>query len=330
MNPSPQRGVRPCCFLPPCFRRQRFFITLVATSCLPQILLYIDFLVSGASSLRWFSWLTSTESPSGWGAGCWLCNFAQQKTAWGQFAVCTKKALKLKNILTHATRDAHVRSLELFQKQWHNQAENPQEDLQGLVSGIGEDVPRLDRYLAAAGVVADHGSYLSYERRIETQGVASGLETGGKGNQSEARKILASLAGPLNEATLKAMKRAICSSIALDKSADILLVIGRLLLPEGVYDCILGLEMDVGPQTTDIKAALQSVLQRACVLERGPRREGSIYASEEDSVDQVGCKIRSKICFLSCQFPAGGFEFVCSGSFFSSGGWWPSRTTCSI
>ena len=60
-------------------------------------------------------------------------------------------------------------------------------------------------------------------------------------------KILASLAGPLNEATLKAMKRAICLSIALDKSADILLVIGRLLLPEGLYDCILGLEMDVGP-----------------------------------------------------------------------------------
>ena len=53
-----------------------------------------------------------------------------------------------------------------------------------ILCGIRENVSRLDPFLAASAMVADHGngSYLSYERPIDCQGVGSALETAGPGN----------------------------------------------------------------------------------------------------------------------------------------------------
>ena len=61
-------------------------------------------------------------------------------------------------MLAHAGRKEHHKSLEKLASAWVAQPPPGPEIPDGVVSGL-DLVPRLDRFLAAATTVADHGSY---------------------------------------------------------------------------------------------------------------------------------------------------------------------------
>ena len=138
--------------------------------------------------IRWYSWLAQTHSiESGWGAWCWLWNFTRLKSAWGELTVTTQEALKIKNLLPHASEKRAFEEFGCPQETVGGSAMEPGQVVKregSILCGIREDVSRLDPFLAASAMVADHGngSYLSYERRIDCQGVGSALETAGPGN----------------------------------------------------------------------------------------------------------------------------------------------------
>ena len=219
------------------------------------------------------SWICERpeSDPHGWGVGCWVCEAAGAPSAYARLALKTAEVITLQSFCDHAKSRQHQDSLEKLRKRFTGDAdEQPADVPEAAVSGI-KDVPRLDRFMVVASMLANHEAYTAFPGHVEEMRVGSALETGSKGGPEEAKKILLCLEEPLRDVALKTLKTAVAASIALDKSSDILLVIARVLIPEGIHDLFLGLQTEVGPDIADANEAVQQILRRICTDQKGKR-----------------------------------------------------------
>ena len=204
---------------------------------------------------------------SAWGIGCYVCNLANAKSKFARVEVSGLKSMNLQGLLEHCRSKEHDHSLKALVPK--NVPDSPWLEPEAAVSGLG-NVPRIDRFVAALTAIKQHDSYESHKSTVQQMGVGSALEAGSSGAQ-ESKQIQAALAGPLHAQTLKAMSGAMASSLAVDKSDGVLLVIARMLLPTGIYDAVVGLETDVGADSKDISDGLQRIIRNACMKQTGRR-----------------------------------------------------------
>ena len=181
-------------------------------------------------------------------------------------------AVRLCNFLAHDKSPVHAKSLKAFEDEaaggGHPMA-NPNADM-GALSGVHDRVPRIDSFVHAVGVVVGYSSFSDLQRRAQ-QDITSCLARGSDDSRQSARKLLACVAQPFYEIDRKVMRRAVCSSIAVDKSGDELLMYGRCLIREGLYDFLVGTESNVGHEISDTMAAITAIIKRAVTVPRGRR-----------------------------------------------------------
>ena len=177
--------------------------------------------------------------------------------------------MNLQVLLEHSRSKEHDRALKALVPK--TVPDSPWPEPEAAVSGLA-DVPRIDRFVAALTAIKQHDSYESHKSTVQQMGVGSALEAGSSGPQ-ESKQIQAALDGPLHAQTLKAMSRTTASSLAVDKSDGVLLLIARMLLPTGLYDAVLGLETDVGADCQDISDGMQRIIRNACVKQTGRRSQ---------------------------------------------------------
>ena len=89
----------------------------------------------------------------------------------------------------------------------------------------------------------------------------------------------------VEEARSEMMRKAIKTSISLDKSQDTMLVYCRTLTKHGVYDFLLGLEGETGAEPADAIGAIQNVLDRSCTVCVGRRDKGKAHSGPGDTLD---------------------------------------------
>ncbi|CAE7209725.1 unnamed protein product [Symbiodinium sp. CCMP2456] len=225
---------------------------------------------------------------SGWGMGCWLCHHMGCKSAFGKLRVQSTGTVAIQNLLTHGEGKKHKAALVKLQASLEVTSRDIAPDIEGHISGLSSQVPRVDRFVAVATSVIKYDTYDSYKDRLSQLSIHSSLEVGGKGSQQEFKQMVACLDGPLQDRNRRVIKKAICSSIALDKSDDNLIMIARVLIPEGIFDAILGLESNVGPDVEHVTQAIENIVRRACVNQKSRRDvKVSLYDSKDDELDEA-------------------------------------------
>ena len=228
-----------------------------------------------------FSWIIEARHASGeWGTGCFLCHAAGKKSAFGRVTVSARHSVTMQSFKVHGESEEHRLALGQLAKSCNPASEDRAEEIEAAVSGL-PNVPRVDRYMAVVKSVVNYCTYQSHHDN--TDSVGSFLEQGAPGHPQEAKQILASLDGPLQDRIRKAMRQAVAASIALDKSADILVLVTRMLLPSGIFDTVLGLEMDMGSEADDVSEAVEKILQRACMKQlsrRDPKVSGMVRGNK--------------------------------------------------
>jgi len=171
-------------------------------------------------------------------------------------------------------------------------AAEQQEQLQsasgvGRLSGISADVPRLDRFVAAATMLANGDSFASFTALVRAHELTSALPESGDNGRALARKLVYALAEPLRKSNLDVLSTTIKASVALDERDQVLLVTARCLTPTGLWDILLGLDRDFGFGGEAVAAAVRKVLRRACTRRIGRRESMDSDESPSDMFDQA-------------------------------------------
>ena len=151
------------------------------------------------------------------------------------------------------------------------------DDVIGAVSGISDDVPRLDRFIEAAAVVAGARTMSEFEKSHDASDITSGMNMSSDRSRKSLRQMVLSLLAPLQSNNRQIMADAIKSSIAIDERDQVLLVYARCLTQtRGVFDILLGIQRDygTGPQLTC--GAIQNVIKRACAKRVGRRGDSDV------------------------------------------------------
>ena len=220
--------------------------------------------------------------------GCFICHAASGSGAFASTGVSSRTALQVGNLSMHASSQTHVKSFEHWSKSLlgsgHEQAEgHDRATAEGLVSGISDKIPRLDRFVQALDLVASScKSYAQFRAHIDAQSVGSALEAGGDYSEHAARRMIFCMSEVLCERDRAMMSKTIFSSIAIDKTQDILLLYARLLTPEGLYDCLIGCRETL-PDVQTTSDALQELIKKACTQPVACRKDGALYEHPEDS-----------------------------------------------
>ena len=145
------------------------------------------------------------------------------------------QALKSVNLQNHEKQKVHVQALEKLQSPGQSQPD--QEDLvDGHVSGLPLSVPRLDKWIAAVNALVDRASYSGVQGRVEAGSVGSALLAGGDSSSKVVRQMYACLGSRLAALDLARIKRAVSGSLAIDKGHGHVVVYGRMLCTDGIYD----------------------------------------------------------------------------------------------
>ena len=197
------------------------------------------------------------------------------------FGKCAISEIKLCKFKDHGKGDGHMKALQKMAAAILPEEDAPALDF-GAVSGLSEDVPRLDRWVAALTLVEESKPYQALVADAAASSVGGGLRPGGDCSQRVARQMIASMAADLSKQDRKMMKAAVKSSISFDKSNETLLVYCRVLSKHGIYDFLLGLEGDVGPNPDDAIRATQNIMKRACTEPQGKRPQANAYSGPED------------------------------------------------
>jgi hypothetical protein len=222
------------------------------------------------STKRVCSWVIEKKDGDNWqGLGCWLCAHSGAKSSFARVTVQSIHSVSLKSLQDHQKSKEHALALSTLQAS-AKPADVPAVP-EAPVSGLSSCVPRLDKFAAVVNSITNHCSFESHKATTQVMSLGSSLEAGFSGKE-ESKKIIVCLDGPLQDRLRRALSQTVVSSIALDKSDDVLVAIVRLLLPTGIYDAVLGLQTDVGAETADVANALDSVIRRACT-KRDTRRD---------------------------------------------------------
>jgi hypothetical protein len=166
------------------------------------------------------------------------------------------------NIKSHGNTKSHKLNVEKL-KIGDDSLEEP-----GVVSGISADVPRIERFLAALELVKTSAAYDQFPSLVASR-IDVSLPSGKyyKDDSPEvARQLVLSMAEPLRAVDRSVFRRAVSSSVGIDKTMDTLLMLGRTLVPEGIYDFLVGIEGGAGAEVGDAFTAMENIMKRACSM----------------------------------------------------------------
>ncbi|CAE7884806.1 unnamed protein product [Symbiodinium microadriaticum] len=195
----------------------------------------------------------------------------------------------------HAIHGCHQKSLQALGRsleQPHDVAGGADAgQVTGAVSGMSAKVPRLDRWVQTLELVRTHSSYNQLASLAESASVGSSLTPGGDSSPQVAKQMIFAMSEVLSQVDRVMMKKAIKTSISIDKTADYFLLYCRTLTPYGLYDFLGGVEGDVAGDVAAETAAMLKILRRMCTRPEGHRSvdAASIYNHESDRFDSVAC-----------------------------------------
>lgn len=233
-----------------------------------------------------------------WGCGCIPCNAVGKDTPFGRVAVRQTAMIQCSAFDKHAKTAGHIDAVRQFQG--GPSADTVLKDKVGVVSGIGADVPRLEKWLLACNVVRSHDSFQDFVRYGDTVDAVSPLAPGSvqhDGSPVAMKKMVTCMAYVLHKHDQEIYRHAHKISIALDERDQTLLIFCRVLTDKGhLHESLLGIARDFGTGHEACLAAVQGVVRQACLKVSGRRRPdletGQLDALDEALLAQFRAKVR--------------------------------------
>lgn len=216
-----------------------------------------------------------------WAFGCWPCNAAGKNTPFGRLEVNDITSCQPSVLDKHSTSASHRDAVSVGSS---DQTAETKGD--GIVSGIGIDVPRLEKWVLACSVVRNHDSFCDFVRTADVQAVGSDLRQGSDSSRQAVAKMVTVMSEVIRRQDQKAYASAYKVSLAFDERDQSLLVFCRTLTTRGeIRESLLGIARDHGTGHTAAMKALQGMVNDACTLKRGRRQPGKHDVGPADIVD---------------------------------------------
>ena len=226
-----------------------------------------------AVSDRQVCWVSHRPAAWGgpWGLCCWACNTVYSGKLPTKMARGTATEVSVTALKRHQDSREHANAVKALGK---NMAASPSHDADALVSSVSSadllgKVPRLDRWIQAAGMVERGDSLCDLVRSSSLAAVASQLpagETQGDDSRRVGKALLTCLVEPLRWRDLEAMRQATAASIAIDERDGVLLAFARMYLGKSreLYDTFLGLVRPSGTTPAHCREAIEALVRDAC------------------------------------------------------------------
>ena len=235
----------------------------------------------------------SWDDANSFGVGCFVGHSAHAKGSFAELAVSSRAALQVCNLRSHASHPIHQKALVALGKAALGEREAEQGDtdmanvITGAISGLSDAVPRLDRWVQALQLVKQCSAYEQFPELVPSQAVGSSLEPGGDSGAKMARKLIFCMAEALAQTERRVLRKAVASSIAIDKTGDSMILYIRVLVKQGLYDFLGGIAGQTVGDVPAVAAALRQMLRDLCTVPVGHRKEGdNIYRHAEDEFDE--------------------------------------------
>jgi len=229
-----------------------------------------------APSDRQVCWVSHRPAAWGgpWGLCCWACNTAHSASLPTKMARGTATEVSVTALKLHQDSQQHRDAVTALGKK----TTAPTHDADVLVSCVSADlagkVPRLDRWLQAAGMVERCDSFADLVRSSSLGEVGSQLPAGATQGDDSIRvgkALLTCLVEPLRWRDLEAMRHATTASIAIDERDGVLLAYARMYLrfSRELYDTFMGLVRPAGTTPSHCRDAVEALVRETCSLRVG-------------------------------------------------------------
>lgn len=151
-------------------------------------------------------WLTVRPYTWGsWGIGCWVCNNAGGRKAFGEVNVTDSTTLQPSSFEKHQASNQHQDALKLLS----GEGQSAQKPPDGVFSGVCDAVPRIDKFFLAGTIVSRHSSFTDFESFSNTHALGSSMgQGGGDSSRKACAKMVVSMAQPLYEQDRRAIAEA--------------------------------------------------------------------------------------------------------------------------
>ena len=149
------------------------------------------------------TWLAVSPYNSGhFGVGCWVCaTFTPEKFAstFSRLQVTSRDCMTPSSFKLHTQSKGHVLAvrrmhLELTGNSGETRAGDP---ATGVLTGVSDDVPRLDRFYLAGVIVARHDTYSDFQHYAQATAIASALPQAGDFSRRVCQQMVYAMAEPL-------------------------------------------------------------------------------------------------------------------------------------
>ena len=251
---------------------------------------------------RQVSWITIRQVSWGgpWALCCWACNTVYagkhgSKMARGEASEVTVTALK-----RHEASHEHIAAVAALGKD-----ATPATDNAVLVSAASTDlfgkVPRLDRWIQAAGIVERCDSLADLSRSSSVAEVGKQLPAGGVQRDDSirvAKALLTCLVEPLHWQDLEAMRQVRTASIGIDERDGVLLAYARMFLKSReLYDTFLGLVRPSGTGPAHCRDAIERLVREACSVRVGKQgyTDAGHCVFHQEAFDNFRCAVVSAV-----------------------------------
>ncbi len=140
-----------------------------------------------------------------WGLGCWVCcHFGGAwSSTFARLEVCTLSTIQASSFKKHQESDNHKAALKRMQAALGEKAEG-----EGQFTGVGEMVPRLEKFHLAGTLVGRHDTFSDFEAYVKSLALTSILpQEGGDMSRKTCCKMLFAMAHPLKEQDMAVMRK---------------------------------------------------------------------------------------------------------------------------
>jgi hypothetical protein len=141
-----------------------------------------------------------------WSMGCWVCNFAVSGVKYTSTMAKLSMAVKptWSDLAKHAGSSSHALALEKLS------AIKDSHKPHGVLSGISEKVPRLDKFHLAGTIVSRHDSQQDFHAFSDSSAVGSALAQGSDQSRRVCSQIIHAMAQPYREQDQLVIQHAAC------------------------------------------------------------------------------------------------------------------------
>lgn len=134
-----------------------------------------------------------------WAVGCWVCNWHSQlkwSCSFSRIDVTFKNCLCTSSFRKHQLTKGHKLALQSLL----NSVGRPQpDDAMGLMTGVSDDVPRLEKFHLAASIVACRASLRDFEQYTHSQSIGSAAAQGSDESRKVCTQLIQAMAQPFSE-----------------------------------------------------------------------------------------------------------------------------------